>query len=144
MTTFHIITIFPEMFDSYLNESVLHRAVLKKKIKIKFYNPRDFVTPTPKGVGAPTASVGEGGRRKVDEIPYGGGPGMIMKAEPILKAIEKAKGRKKNVKIVDPKLVSMKGKGTVKDGIRRTKNGIFQKLRCIGCGEPILGELVNA
>ena len=100
MVIFHVITIFPEMFSSYLNESVLHRAFLKKKIKIKFYNPRDFVTPTPKRVGAPTASVREGGRRKVDEIPYGGGPGMVMMAEPILKAVEKARGKKKNVKII--------------------------------------------
>lgn len=39
---------------------------------------------------------------------------------------------------------SCKGKGMVKDGIRRTKSGMFQKFRCIGCGDPILGELDNA
>jgi tRNA (guanine37-N1)-methyltransferase len=94
MVIFHVITIFPKMFDSYLNESVLHRAVLKKKIKIKFYNPRDFVQ-APKGLVNKMSK-----RRKVDGIPYGGGPGMIMMAEPILKAVQKAKGKKKNVKTI--------------------------------------------
>ena len=40
---FHIITIFPEMFDSYLKESIIGRAIKNKKISIKFYNPRDFI-----------------------------------------------------------------------------------------------------
>ncbi|MEA2112759.1 MAG: tRNA (guanosine(37)-N1)-methyltransferase TrmD [Patescibacteria group bacterium] len=75
---FHIITIFPESFDSYLNESILARAIKNKKIQIKFYNPRDYVK--------------EG---RVDYKPYGGGPGMVMKAEPVIKAIQKAIGRKK-------------------------------------------------
>jgi tRNA (guanine37-N1)-methyltransferase len=73
---FHIITIFPDIFDSYLNESIIGRAVKNKHIAIKFYNPRDFVkTKT--------------GYKPVDDKPYGGGPGMIMKAEPVLKAVEK-------------------------------------------------------
>jgi len=80
---FHIITIFPEMFDSYLNESILARAVKSKKIKIKFYNPRDFTKDK---------------HKKVDAKPYGGGPGMVMQAEPIIDAVKKARGRK-NIKI---------------------------------------------
>jgi len=84
MTTFHIITIFPEMFDSYLSESILARAIKNKKIKVKFYNPRDFTKDK---------------HRKVDDKPYGGGPGMVMSIDPIIKAAEKAKGKKKNVKI---------------------------------------------
>src|SRR3989344_2315584 len=75
---FHIITIFPEMFDSYLKESILGRAVTNKLIDIKFYNPRDFIK-------APKNNY-----RPVDDKPYGGGPGMVMRAEPILKAVEKA------------------------------------------------------
>ncbi len=80
---FHIITIFPESFDSYLSESILARAIRNKKIQVKFYNPRDF---TKDG--------------KVDHKPYGGGPGMVMKAEPVIKAIKKAVGRKKSVKML--------------------------------------------
>jgi len=71
---FHIITIFPEMFDSYLKESIIGRAIKDKKISIKFYNPVDFCQP----------------KERVDGRPYGGGPGMVMRAELTLKAIEKA------------------------------------------------------
>lgn len=75
---FHIITIFPEMFDSYLKESIIGRAVKNKLINIKFYNPRDFIK-APKNNYKP-----------VDDKPYGGGPGMVMKAEPLLQAVMKA------------------------------------------------------
>ena len=75
---FHVITIFPEMFDSYLKESILGRAIKNKLVDIKFYNPRDFIK-NPKN-----------GYRPVDDKPYGGGPGMVMRAEPMIKAIEKA------------------------------------------------------
>jgi tRNA (guanine37-N1)-methyltransferase len=76
---FHIITIFPDIFDSYLKESILGRAIENKLVSIKFYNPRDFIKDK-KG----------NGYKPVDDKPYGGGPGMVMRAEPILKAIEKA------------------------------------------------------
>ncbi len=75
---FHIITIFPDIFDSYLGESILGRAIKNKLIDIKFYNPRDFIK-------APKNNY-----RPVDDKPYGGGPGMVMRAEPMIKAIEKA------------------------------------------------------
>lgn len=62
------------MFDSYLNESILARAIKGKKIGIKFFNPRDFTREK---------------HKKVDERPYGGGPGMVMTAEPILRVVDK-------------------------------------------------------
>lgn len=77
---FHIVTLFPEMFDSYIKGSILGRAIEDKKIKIKFYNPRDFTKDR---------------NRRIDRKPYGGGPGMVIEAMPIIKAIEKAKGKKK-------------------------------------------------
>ena len=83
--TFHIITLFPEIFDSYIKGSILGRAVEDKKIKIKFYNPRNFTKDR---------------NRRIDRKPYGGGPGMVIEAMPIIKAIEKAKGNKKKVKII--------------------------------------------
>lgn len=82
---FHIITLFPKALDSYLGESILKRAIEDRKVRVSFYNPRDFVV--------------EKGKR-VDRIPYGGGPGMVIQAEPVIRAIEKAKGRKKKVKII--------------------------------------------
>ncbi len=80
---FHIITLFPEMFDSYLGESILARAIKEKKIQVSFYNPRTFVSGKYKRVW-PDGNVS----RIVDDRPYGGGPGMILRAEPVLKAIE--------------------------------------------------------
>jgi tRNA (guanine37-N1)-methyltransferase len=84
---FHIITLFPNAFDSYLGESILKRAIEDKKIKVKFYNPRDF-EKDPKW--------------RIDQKPYGGGPGMVMRAEPVIKAIAKAINKKdpKKVKII--------------------------------------------
>jgi tRNA (guanine37-N1)-methyltransferase len=84
MITFHIITLFPEMF-SYLNESMLKRAQENKIISIKIYDLREY---------------GEGKHRVTDEKAYGGGPGMVLKAEPILRAVKKAIGRKKKVKVI--------------------------------------------
>ncbi len=94
MVTFHIITLFPQSLDSYLNESILKRAQEDKKIKIKLYNPRDFVARRP---GKKEMTYGD---RRVDDKPYGGGPGMVIEALPIIKAIAKAKGAKKKVKII--------------------------------------------
>lgn len=82
---FHIVTIFPQMFDSYLSESILARAIKEKKIKISFYDPRQYVTGKYKKVW-PDGNVS----RIVDDRPYGGGPGMIVRAEPVLKAVEVA------------------------------------------------------
>lgn len=82
--TFHIISLFPDSFGSYINESIIARAIKNEKIKIKFYNPRDFAK----------------NKRQVDDKPYGGGPGMVIKAEPVIKAIQKAKGKKKKIKII--------------------------------------------
>ena len=94
---FHIITIFPEMFDSYLKESIIGRALKNKYISIKFYNPRDFIK-APK--------VNKNNYRPVDDRPYGGGPGMVMRAEPILKAIEKALDNIRKSKKTKPKAKS--------------------------------------
>lgn len=82
---FHVITLFPESFESYIHESIIGRAIKEKRIKLFFYNPRDFVTGKFKRVW-PDGNVS----RIVDDRPFGGGPGMVMRAEPILKAVEKA------------------------------------------------------
>lgn len=82
---FHIITLFPKAFDSYINGSILGRAVKNKKIKISFYNPRDFTKSK---------------NKRIDRKPYSGGPGMVIEAPSVIKAVEKAVGKKKNVKIL--------------------------------------------
>ncbi len=82
---FHIITLFPESFTSYTEASIVARAIKEKKISIAYYNPRDFVTGKHKKVW-PDGNVS----RIVDDRPFGGGPGMVMRAEPVLKAVENA------------------------------------------------------
>lgn len=69
---FHLITLFQEACDAYLSASIIGRARKEKKIKISYQNPRDFV---------------ENKWGKIDERPYGGGPGMVMMAMPIIKAV---------------------------------------------------------
>jgi tRNA (guanine37-N1)-methyltransferase len=80
---FHVISLFPEVIDAYVNASVLGRAQKENKVKIKTYQLRDFA-----------------GNRwgKVDERPYGGGPGMVLRAEPIIKAVQSI--RKPKAKII--------------------------------------------
>lgn len=73
--TFHIVTLFPEAFESYLGSSIIARALRDKKIRVQFYNPRDFA---------------KNKWRRVDQRPYGGGPGMVLEAESILKAVSAA------------------------------------------------------
>ncbi len=81
---FDIITIFPDIFDSYFNESILSRAQKKGLIKINIHNLRDYTNDK---------------HQRVDDSPYGGGPGMVMMVEPILKAIKKIKNQKSKIKI---------------------------------------------
>ena len=97
---FHIITLFPEAFDSYLQESIVGRAIKEKKIKVTFVNPRKFVTGKYKKVWP------DGNKSLVvDDRPYGGGPGMIIRAEPVLKAVEsvvkKIKSKNAKIKVVN-------------------------------------------
>ncbi|MFA5877290.1 MAG: tRNA (guanosine(37)-N1)-methyltransferase TrmD [Candidatus Paceibacterota bacterium] len=86
--TFHVVTLFGEAFDSYLASSIVGRAIREKHVSVKFYNPRDFVKVTKK-TDKPYI--------KVDGRPYGGGPGMVLQAEPFLKAVAKALGKKKGI-----------------------------------------------
>src|SRR5689334_5697319 len=87
MTTFHIISLFPETIEAYLSSSILGRAQKKGSVAIKFYNPRDF-SSAKKGKKQSYAD------RRVDDRPYGGGPGMVIEALPIIRAIDKAVGKK--------------------------------------------------
>lgn len=98
---FNIITIFPDIFDSYINESIIGRAQKEKKIKIKSYDLRKWSNDK---------------HNKIDDTPYGGGAGMVMKIEPLYKAIKHVKDQTrrrqgvKKRKIVKTVLLSAKGK----------------------------------
>lgn len=96
MIKFHVITIFPEIFSSYLNESIIGRAIKNKLLSVKFYNPRDCVTGN------------RSNYRAVDGKPYGGGAGMVLQAEPILKTFLKIERKIKSPK---KKIVIFSAKG---------------------------------
>jgi len=70
---FDILTLFPEIFPGYLGQSVLKRAIERKIIDVQLHNIRDWATDK---------------HRTVDDRPFGGGPGMVLKVEPIVEAVE--------------------------------------------------------
>ncbi|MBI3046416.1 MAG: tRNA (guanosine(37)-N1)-methyltransferase TrmD [Candidatus Harrisonbacteria bacterium] len=93
---FDIITIFPKILDSYFSESLLKKAQDKGLIKIQIHNLRDFTGDK---------------HHKVDDTPYGGGPGMVLKAEPVYKAVQAIKLKVKSSKLkVRTILLSLRGK----------------------------------
>ncbi|MFT6085664.1 MAG: tRNA (guanine37-N1)-methyltransferase [Glaciecola sp.] len=73
---FGVVTLFPEMFEPFLNQGVFGRAVKNGIIQVNIFNPRDYTTDK---------------HRTVDDRPYGGGPGMLMMVQPLTDAISDAK-----------------------------------------------------
>jgi tRNA (guanine37-N1)-methyltransferase len=71
-----VVSLFPQMFDAITQYGVSGRAVTQNKMSLQYWNPRDFTTDK---------------HRTVDDRPYGGGPGMVMKVQPLQDAIEAAK-----------------------------------------------------
>lgn len=78
--TFKILSIFPHILDSYLSDSIIKRAQNKKLISIKSYNLRDWTKDK---------------HHTVDDTPYGGGAGMLMKIEPLYEALKDLKSKTK-------------------------------------------------
>lgn len=95
MKRIQIITLFPEMFDGVLNTSMLWKAQKEKAVEFGLINLRDF---------------GVGPRKQVDDTPYGGGDGMLLKPEPLFAAVETAKQNDPSAKVLlmTPKGVSWK------------------------------------
>ena len=87
-----VITLFPEMFDKVFNQSMLWKAQDRKLVEFKLIDLRPF---------------GLGPRHQVDDTPYGGGDGMLLKPEPIFAAVEDAKTRNPDAKVV---LMTPKGR----------------------------------
>lgn len=70
---FDVLTLFPEMFPGYLGQSLLNLAIERQLVEVKLHNIRDWAT---------------GKHRTVDDRPFGGGPGMVMKVEPVVECVE--------------------------------------------------------
>ncbi|MCX4190297.1 tRNA (guanosine(37)-N1)-methyltransferase TrmD [Methylophaga sp. OBS3] len=85
-----VISLFPEMFSAVTDYGVTGRAVKNERLKVSLWNPRDFTDDK---------------HRTVDDRPYGGGPGMVMKVAPLMAAIDDAKtllGRDSKVIYLSP------------------------------------------
>lgn len=82
-----ILTLFPAMFDGFLNESIIKRAIVSKKVEIGVHNIRDFSLDR---------------HKKVDDYGFGGGQGMVLMPEPIFRAVEHYKQDDSKVILVTP------------------------------------------
>lgn len=89
----NVLTLFPGIFEGFLNETLIKRALKDQKIEINLVNIRDFATDK---------------HHQTDDTPYGGGPGMVMKIEPIYKALQSVK---RNLKEDKQKTVLMSPRG---------------------------------
>ena len=110
---FDVITLFPELIKNSFEHGITGRALSSKKILLDTVNPRDF---------------SEDISNKVDDRPYGGGPGMVMQAEPMIAAIRKAKKQSKN-----PHTIFMSPQGKI---FNQSKAEQFSKMEhmVIVCG----------
>jgi len=114
---FDIITIFPSIFSfeerpdasGYFSASIIKRALKNKLIKINIHNLRDYTKDK---------------HKTVDDTPYGGGAGMVMKTEPIYQAVKSIKSKIKNKKSIKSRIILFSAKGKQykqKDALRLAK-----------------------
>jgi tRNA (guanine37-N1)-methyltransferase len=93
---FDVITIFPEMLEAITRHGITRRALDDGIFELKVWDPRDFTTDN---------------YRRVDDRPYGGGPGMVMMAEPLQAAIRAARARQRDAGVERPKVLLMSPQG---------------------------------
>jgi len=94
--TFDVITLMPEMYLALTNYGVVGRAFKENNVGLHLWNPRDF---------------SQNQHKTVDDRPYGGGPGMLMMADPIVKAIKAAKKRQNELGFTNCKVIHMTPRG---------------------------------
>ena len=96
MNRFDVITLFPEMFDALADHGITRRALDEKAFELKTWDPRDFTTDN---------------YRRVDDRPYGGGPGMVMLPDPLQASIDAARKRQVEAGVEAPVVVLMSPQG---------------------------------
>ena len=96
MYQFDVVTLFPEMFDAVTESGVTGRARERKLFELVPWNPREFAANS---------------YRTVDDRPYGGGPGMVMMAEPLEKALQAARQRQKSAGVTLSRVVHLSPQG---------------------------------
>lgn len=130
---FDVVTLFPPMFEAISQYGVTSRALEKNIYELTLWNPRDFTTDNYK---------------TVDDRPYGGGPGMVMLAEPLEKAITAAKQRQQQAGVERPKVIhlSPQGKPLTHDSVVRLAaepGVILLASRYEGVDERLLRRVVD-
>ena len=96
MLQFDVVTLFPKMFDAITGSGITGRALERRAYQFLPWNPRDFAANT---------------HRTVDDRPYGGGPGMVMMAEPLEKAVCAARQRQISAGVDKPRMVYLSPQG---------------------------------
>lgn len=96
MLQIDVITLFPKMFDAITESGIVGRARDRRVYQFLPWNPRDFATNT---------------HRTVDDRPYGGGPGMVMMAEPLEKAVSAARQRQISAGVRKPRVICLSPQG---------------------------------
>ena len=86
-----VLTLFPAMFDGFLTESIIKRAIESKKVEIKIHNIRDYSLDK---------------HKKVDDYGFGGGVGMVLMPEPIFRAIDDLKKDESFIILLTPQGVT--------------------------------------
>jgi len=126
---FDVITLFPEMFDAITQYGVTRRAVEQGRFELQTWNPRDFT---------------EDNYRTVDDRPYGGGPGMVMLAEPLEKAIAAAKAKSGGARVIH---LSPQGRplthAVVKELMARNEGLVLLASRYEGVDERLIRQQVD-
>jgi tRNA (guanine37-N1)-methyltransferase len=100
MLQIDVVTLFPPMFDAVTQSGVTGRARERRLYELVLWNPRDFSGSS---------------YRSVDDRPYGGGPGMVMMAEPLEKALQAAKQRQKSSGVTKPRVMHLSPQGRLLD-----------------------------
>lgn len=93
---FDVITLFPQMFEAVSKHGITARALERKLYGLTLWNPRDFTTDP---------------RKTVDDRPFGGGPGMVMMAEPLEKTILAARQRQRDAGVENPRVIHLSPQG---------------------------------
>ncbi|OGS95134.1 MAG: tRNA (guanosine(37)-N1)-methyltransferase TrmD, partial [Gallionellales bacterium RIFCSPLOWO2_02_FULL_57_47] len=132
---FDVITLFPQMFDALTQYGITRRAAEQGSYVLKTWNPRDFTTDN---------------YRTIDDRPYGGGPGMVMLAEPLASAINAARQRQEASGVKTSRVVYMSPQGrllthaVVKELVAQPEEGLILLAgRYEGIDERLLRQYVN-
>ena len=112
---FDVITLFPELFGPFLQAGVTRRAFETRQVDVRLWNPRDFA---------------EGNYRRVDDRPFGGGPGMVMLAEPLERCLQAIRAERAETKPAPLVLFSPIGQKLQHSGVQSWSDSAGAVLLC--------------